>query len=86
MPLTNAAIKNSKPREKQYRMADGQSLYLLVKPNRSKLWQLINSLGCPGQTLGLFEKDNRQKGESAMSVAEAIAAAERGVERRDRNA
>ena len=53
MPLTNAAIKNSKPREKQYRMADGQSLYLLIKPNGSKLWRLDYSLHGKRKTFSL---------------------------------
>ncbi|GGY56659.1 tyrosine-type recombinase/integrase [Parvularcula lutaonensis] len=40
MQLTDTQIKRAKPKDKQYRMADGQGLHLLVKPNGSKLWQL----------------------------------------------
>ncbi|MBT6930687.1 MAG: tyrosine-type recombinase/integrase [Candidatus Marinimicrobia bacterium] len=37
-PLTNTQVKQSKPREKVYALADGQGLQLRVKPNGSKLW------------------------------------------------
>lgn len=40
MPLTEVAVKNAKPKEKQYRLADGGGLCLLVHPNGSKYWQL----------------------------------------------
>lgn len=39
-PLTNTEIKNAKPKDTQYKMSDGGSMYLLVKPNGSKLWQM----------------------------------------------
>ncbi|MBR8283912.1 tyrosine-type recombinase/integrase [Burkholderia vietnamiensis] len=38
-PLTDAAIKNAKPREKSYRLRDGGGLYLEVMPIGSKLWR-----------------------------------------------
>jgi Arm DNA-binding domain len=40
MFLTQLAIKNAKPREKPYKLRDGNGLYLLVSPNGSKLWRL----------------------------------------------
>jgi signal transduction histidine kinase len=40
MPLTSVAIENTKPRAKPYTLADGDGLYLLVKPNGRKLWRL----------------------------------------------
>ncbi len=40
MLLTQFAIKNAKPREKPYKLADGNGLYLLVSPNGSRLWRL----------------------------------------------
>lgn len=39
MRLTNFDIKNAKPGEKPYKLADGGSLYLLIQPNGSKLWR-----------------------------------------------
>ncbi len=40
MPLTNVQVKNAKPKDKSYKMADERGLYLLVNPNGSKLWKM----------------------------------------------
>jgi integrase len=40
MRLTNTQVKNAKPREKPYKLADGQGLFLQVQPNASKYWRL----------------------------------------------
>ncbi len=40
MPLTYAAIKNAKPREKLYRLPDGGGFGLVIHPNGSKYWEL----------------------------------------------
>lgn len=40
MALTNLAIKNAKPTERQYKMGDEGGLYLLVKPTGGKLWRM----------------------------------------------
>ena len=40
MPLTDAAIRNAKPREKPYKLADTGGLYLLVGPRGGKWWRL----------------------------------------------
>ena len=37
--LTDSSIKALKPQDKPYKTADRDGLYLLVKPNGSKLWQ-----------------------------------------------
>jgi integrase len=37
-PLNDTQIKNSKPRDKEYSLADGGGLMLRVKPSGSKLW------------------------------------------------
>ncbi len=39
MPLTDAKIRNSKPAGKAFKISDSGGLYLLVKPNGSKLWR-----------------------------------------------
>lgn len=39
MPLTDVQIKNLAPRSKPYKKFDGFGLYILVKPNGSKLWR-----------------------------------------------
>ena len=37
-PLTDTEVKQAKPGEKEFNLADGKGLYLRVKPNGSKLW------------------------------------------------
>ena len=37
--LTDAAIKSLKLKDKPFKVTDRQGLYLLVKPNGSKLWR-----------------------------------------------
>jgi integrase len=40
MALTDTAIRNAKPRDKEFKLTDGGGLYLLVKPNGSRLWNM----------------------------------------------
>ncbi len=37
-PLTNTEVKQAKPKAREYNLADGNGLYLRIKPNGSKLW------------------------------------------------
>lgn len=39
-PLSDTQVKQAKPREKEYTLADGNGLQLRVRPNGSKLWVL----------------------------------------------
>ncbi len=40
MALSAVAIRNARPREKLYKLADGNGLHLLVQPNGKKYWRL----------------------------------------------
>lgn len=40
MALSDLAVRNSKPREKEYKLSDSGGLYLLVTPSGGKLWRL----------------------------------------------
>ncbi|MGF6777842.1 integrase [Paraburkholderia sp. GAS334] len=40
MPLSDVAVRSAKPRERAYKLADGQGMYLEVMPNGSKYWRL----------------------------------------------
>ncbi len=40
MAFTDIALRNLKPKEKSYKKADGQGLYIEVMPNGSKLWRV----------------------------------------------
>lgn len=48
MPLSDAACRNAKPREKPFKIFDGGGLHLLVNPNGSKLWRLATPLNGKG--------------------------------------
>jgi hypothetical protein len=40
MPLTDAAIRNAKPKSTQYKITDEKGMYLLVKPSGGKYFRL----------------------------------------------
>ena len=40
MALTDTAIRTAKPADRDYKLADGGGLYLLVTPAGGKLWRL----------------------------------------------
>ena len=40
MPLTDTAVRHAQPREKPYKMADAQGLYIQVTPSGSKHWKM----------------------------------------------
>ena len=40
MALTDTAIRNAKPKDKPYKVADAGGIYLLVNPRGSKLWRV----------------------------------------------
>lgn len=40
MPLTDIKVKNAKPADKQYKLTDGEGMYLLIHPNGGKYWRL----------------------------------------------
>lgn len=40
MPLTETQAKNAKPRDRAYKLADSEGLFLLVQPNGTKLWRM----------------------------------------------
>lgn len=40
MPLTDTTIRNAKPKDKPYKLADGGGLYIEIAPSGGKLWRL----------------------------------------------
>ena len=40
MALTAIAVKQAKPKDKPYKLADGKGMYLLINPNGAKYWRL----------------------------------------------
>lgn len=51
MPLTDLAVRNAKPGEKDRKLSDGGGLYLLVKASGSRLWQMAYRFGGKQKTL-----------------------------------
>ncbi|OYY74276.1 MAG: integrase [Gammaproteobacteria bacterium 28-57-27] len=45
MPLTEVAVRNTKPEAKPVKLSDGQGMYLLIQPTGSKLWRLKYRFG-----------------------------------------
>ena len=40
MPLTDIAVRKTKPRETPYKLSDGGGLYLLVRPDGARYWRM----------------------------------------------
>jgi integrase len=40
IPLSDAKVRNVKPKDKNYKLADGGGLYMLVSPTGGKLWRM----------------------------------------------
>ncbi len=67
IPLSDSKCEAAKPREKPYKLADGQGLYLLVRPTGSKVWRMkYNRPGGQENTLTFGEY-----GRQGISLARA---------------
>ena len=53
MKLTNIICNNSKPKDKAYKLFDGQGLYLEITPSGGKLWRLKYRFGGKEKRLAL---------------------------------
>ena len=40
MPLTDAVCRLARPRERSYKLTDAQGMFLIIRPNGSRLWRL----------------------------------------------
>lgn len=52
-PLSEVEIKKAKPKEKQYKLFDGEGLFLLIFPNGLKRWRLNYSFNKKTNTLAV---------------------------------
>jgi L-glutamine-phosphate cytidylyltransferase len=74
MSLTDIQVQEAKPRKKQYKLADGKSMYLIVTPKGGKYWRLDYRFNGKRQTLSLGTfpstslKDARRKRENTKSL------------------
>jgi len=53
MALSDTAVRNAKPRQKPFKVADGGGLHLLVTPSGGKLWRLKYRFGGTEKVLAL---------------------------------
>lgn len=53
MSLNDTACRNAKPKDKPYKLADGQSMYLLVKTDGARYWRWDYSFAGRRKTLAL---------------------------------
>lgn len=53
IPLADVQLRNAKPKEKDYKLSDGQGLYLLVNTTGGKLWRLDYTFARKRKTLAL---------------------------------
>lgn len=74
MPLTDAEIRKTAPRETQFRMADGGGMYLEVKPSGAKYWRMKYRFDGKEKVLaiGVYPavslKEAREKREAAKRI------------------
>ncbi|WP_296271195.1 integrase arm-type DNA-binding domain-containing protein [Pseudomonas sp. UBA6323] len=78
-PLTDSAIKAAKPKDKPYKLADGQGLYLEVMPGGSKLWRLKYSYAGKEKRLALgayptvpLQQARRRRDEARQQLADGV--------------
>ena len=79
MPLTDTAVRNAKPKEKPYKLGDSGGLYVIVRPNGSKLWRYKYRLGGKANSRGLgkypdvgLKEARRRRDECRQDVANGV--------------
>lgn len=74
VPLSDVQVRTAKPKDKEYKLSDGQGLYLLVTPTGGKLWRMKYSYTGKEKTLafGAYPavalSDARQRRENAKKL------------------
>lgn len=53
MPLTDVKVRSAKPKDKAYKLTDGEGMHLMVHPNGSKYWRLQYCFDGKQKTLAL---------------------------------
>ena len=71
MPLTNKAIENAKPKDKAYKLSDGDGMYLYVTPKGQKYWRLDYRFEGKRKTLalGVFPEVSLKKARERRGAA-----------------
>lgn len=76
MKLTHTQIKNAKSKDKQYKLTDGQGMYLLVKKTGSKLWRYDYRINGRRKTcaIGIYPEITLKKAREALAEAREMVA------------
>lgn len=76
MPLNDAAVRNAKPREKSYKLADERGMFVLVNPNGSKYWRLKYRFAGKEKllSLGVYPETSLKKARERRQAARALLA------------
>jgi len=79
MALTDTAVRNAKLKEKPYKLGDSVGLYVIVRPNGSKLWRYKYRLGGKANSRGLgkypdvsLKEARRRRDECRQDVASGL--------------
>jgi hypothetical protein len=73
--LTDILIKGFKPRAKPYKVADEKGLFLLVKPNGSKLWRFkyyLSGIERGPLALGVYPEITLKRARDKRDAARAM--------------
>ena len=74
--LSDTAVRNAKPREKEYLLADGDGLFLRVRPTGARDWLFVYTFGGKRRKLGLGSYDDvplKAAREEAAKARESVA-------------
>lgn len=71
MALTDISIRNSKAKDKPYKLSDGAGLYVIIQPNGSKLWRLKYRITGKEKTLSIGSYPLVTLGEAREKVMDA---------------
>ena len=83
MKLTDTKIRNAKPKEKDYRLSDGQGLYILIKTNGAKWWRLDYTINGKRKTLSLGTYPKVSLADVRIKAMEAHQQAAKGIDPSD---
>lgn len=74
--LSDAAVRNAKPKSKPYKMSDGEGLFLLVTPSGGKYWRLKYFFGAKEKllALGVYPEVNLADARDRRSQARKVLA------------
>ena len=80
MSLTDVKVRNTKPKEKQFKISDGGGMYLLITPNGSKCWRLKYRFGGKEKVLALGTYPERSLSEARQRREDARKLLANGVD------